>query len=30
VAVENPGGTTFEVPFAETGPAVLHLKGVEL
>ena len=30
VTVENPGGTTFEVPFAETGPAVLHLKGVEL
>jgi Family of unknown function (DUF6298) len=27
--VENPGGTTFEAPFAEAGPTVLHLKAVE-
>ena len=29
VTFENPGGTTFEAPFAEAGPAILHLKGVE-
>jgi hypothetical protein len=30
VIVENHGGTTFfETPFAETGPVVLHLKGVK-
>jgi hypothetical protein len=29
VTVENPGGTTFEAPFAEAGPTVLHLKDVE-
>ena len=29
VTVENPGGTTFEAPFAEASPAVLHLKDVE-
>jgi hypothetical protein len=26
--VENPGSTSFTVPFAEAGPAVLYLKGV--
>jgi hypothetical protein len=29
VTVENPGVTTFETPYAEAGPVVLHLKGVE-
>jgi hypothetical protein len=29
VTVENPGGTTFETPYAAAGPVVLHLKGVE-
>ena len=29
VKVENQGSTTFSAPFAEAGPAVLHLKGVE-
>jgi hypothetical protein len=29
VTVENPGGTTFEAPFAEAGPAILHLRDVE-
>jgi hypothetical protein len=29
VTVGNPGGTAFEPPYAEAGPAVLHLKGVE-
>jgi hypothetical protein len=29
VTVENPGDTTFETPYSEAGPVVLHLKGVE-
>ena len=29
VTVENAGSATFEVPCAEAGPAVLHLKGAE-
>ena len=29
VIVESPGGTSFEAPFAEAGPTVLHLKAVE-
>jgi hypothetical protein len=28
VTVENPGGTTFEAPFAEAGPAVVYLRRV--
>ena len=27
--IESPDGTTFEAPFAEAGPTVLHLKAVE-
>jgi hypothetical protein len=28
VRIENPGGTTFEAPFSEAGPAVLYLRRV--